>query len=81
MGGSNRGAFCLSGANLYCPTSFSAGRRPATLGEIVLHGSDRAPAGSFEALEEAYKYQQAVEHREASFLSHFRAWVESTDRR
>lgn len=34
-----------------------------------------------EALEEAFRYQQAIEHREASFLSHFRTWVESSDRR
>ncbi|KAI0682706.1 nucleoporin-interacting protein NIC96 [Cytidiella melzeri] len=34
-----------------------------------------------EALNEALRYQAAVEHREASFLSHFRAWVDSADRR
>ncbi|KAI0641165.1 nucleoporin-interacting protein NIC96 [Trametes meyenii] len=34
-----------------------------------------------EALEEATRCQQAIEHRESSFLSHLRAWVESTDRR
>ncbi|RDX51475.1 nucleoporin-interacting protein NIC96 [Lentinus brumalis] len=34
-----------------------------------------------EALEEAMRYQQAIEHRESSFLSHLRAWVESPDRR
>lgn len=34
-----------------------------------------------EALDEAIKNQQAIEHREASFISHFRAWVESPDRR
>ncbi|EMD30731.1 hypothetical protein CERSUDRAFT_89692 [Gelatoporia subvermispora B] len=34
-----------------------------------------------EALEEAVRYQQAIEHRESSFISHFRAWVESPDRR
>lgn len=34
-----------------------------------------------EALEEATRLQQAIEHRESSFLSHLRAWVESADRR
>ncbi|KAI0747814.1 nucleoporin-interacting protein NIC96 [Daedaleopsis nitida] len=34
-----------------------------------------------EALEEAMRYQQAIEHRESSFLSHLRAWVESPERR
>ncbi|KAH9913609.1 nucleoporin-interacting protein NIC96, partial [Amylocystis lapponica] len=34
-----------------------------------------------EALEEALRFQQAIEHREASFLGHFRAWVEAPDRR
>ena len=34
-----------------------------------------------EALDEAIKNQQAIEHREASFISHFRAWVESPERR
>ncbi|KAJ7259621.1 nucleoporin-interacting protein NIC96 [Mycena rebaudengoi] len=34
-----------------------------------------------EALEEALKNQQAIEHREASFVSHFRTWVESKERR
>ncbi|KAI0668697.1 nucleoporin-interacting protein NIC96 [Trametes maxima] len=34
-----------------------------------------------EALEEATRFQQAIEHRESSFLSHLRAWVESSDRR
>ncbi|KAL0950483.1 hypothetical protein HGRIS_007295 [Hohenbuehelia grisea] len=34
-----------------------------------------------EALEEATKYQQAIEHREASFLTHFRTWIESPERR
>ncbi|EJF58768.1 nucleoporin-interacting protein NIC96 [Dichomitus squalens] len=33
------------------------------------------------ALEEATKFQSAIEHRESNFLSHFRAWVESPDRR
>ncbi|PSR71118.1 hypothetical protein PHLCEN_2v12964 [Hermanssonia centrifuga] len=34
-----------------------------------------------EALDEALNYQAAIEHRESSFLSHFRTWVESSDRR
>ncbi|CAL1697354.1 unnamed protein product [Somion occarium] len=34
-----------------------------------------------EALDEAIRHQQPIEHREASFISHFRAWVESPDRR
>ena len=34
-----------------------------------------------EALAEAFKYQQAIEHREDSFVSHFKTWVESPDRR
>ncbi|KAK2462123.1 hypothetical protein APHAL10511_006586 [Amanita phalloides] len=34
-----------------------------------------------EALEEALKFQQAIEHREASFVSHFKAWIESVDRK
>jgi hypothetical protein len=34
-----------------------------------------------EALGEALHYQQAIEHREASFVSHFRTWIESLDRR
>ncbi|KAA1475433.1 nucleoporin-interacting protein NIC96 [Dentipellis sp. KUC8613] len=34
-----------------------------------------------EALAEALQYQQAIEHREDSFVSHFRAWLESPDRR
>ncbi|KAH9855804.1 nucleoporin-interacting protein NIC96 [Lenzites betulinus] len=34
-----------------------------------------------EALDEATRFQQAIEHRESSFLSHLRAWVESADRR
>ena len=33
------------------------------------------------ALEEATKFQSAIEHRESNFLSHFRAWVESPERR
>ncbi|KAI0960869.1 hypothetical protein AcV7_000128 [Taiwanofungus camphoratus] len=34
-----------------------------------------------EALAEALQYQHAIEHRESSFLSHFRAWIDSPDRR
>ncbi|KAI0089845.1 nucleoporin-interacting protein NIC96 [Irpex rosettiformis] len=34
-----------------------------------------------EALNEALSQQAAIERREASFLSHFRTWVESADRR
>lgn len=34
-----------------------------------------------EALDEAVRSQAAIEHRESSFLTHFRAWVESTDGR
>ncbi|TFY73574.1 hypothetical protein EWM64_g10438, partial [Hericium alpestre] len=34
-----------------------------------------------EALAEALQYQQAIEHREDSFVSHFRSWIESPERR
>lgn len=34
-----------------------------------------------EALNEAMSAQQAIEHREPSFVNHFRAWTESPDRR
>ncbi|PBK88713.1 nucleoporin-interacting protein NIC96 [Armillaria gallica] len=34
-----------------------------------------------EALDEAVQFQQAIERREVSFVSHFRTWVESPDRR
>jgi nuclear pore complex protein Nup93 len=34
-----------------------------------------------EALDEALKSQQAIEHREDSFVSHFRSWIESPERR
>ncbi|KAI0079058.1 nucleoporin-interacting protein NIC96 [Panus rudis PR-1116 ss-1] len=34
-----------------------------------------------EALDEAMRNQQAIEHREASFVSHLRAWVESPERK
>ncbi|KAL4069265.1 nucleoporin-interacting protein NIC96 [Scleroderma citrinum] len=34
-----------------------------------------------EALDEAIRCQAAIEHREPSFVSHFRSWIESPDRR
>ncbi|EPS98068.1 hypothetical protein FOMPIDRAFT_1051823 [Fomitopsis schrenkii] len=34
-----------------------------------------------DALAEALRYQQAIEHREAGFVSHFRAWIDSPDRK
>ncbi|KAF9542861.1 nucleoporin-interacting protein NIC96 [Agrocybe pediades] len=34
-----------------------------------------------EALAEATKYQQAIENREASFVGHFRTWIESPERK
>ncbi len=34
-----------------------------------------------EALDEAVQFQQAIERREVSFVSHFRTWIESPDRR
>lgn len=34
-----------------------------------------------EALEEAMQFQQAIEHREASFINYFKTWIESPDRR
>ncbi|KAH9083417.1 nucleoporin-interacting protein NIC96 [Lactarius deliciosus] len=34
-----------------------------------------------EALDEALAHRQAIEHREDSFVAHFRVWVESPDRR
>lgn len=34
-----------------------------------------------EALEEALHFQQAIDHREASFVNHFRTWIESPDRK
>ncbi|THU98598.1 NIC-domain-containing protein [Dendrothele bispora CBS 962.96] len=34
-----------------------------------------------EALDEAFANQQAIEHREAGFVDHFRAWLESPERR
>ncbi|KAF8876484.1 nucleoporin-interacting protein NIC96 [Infundibulicybe gibba] len=34
-----------------------------------------------EALNEALQFQNAIEHREASFVNHFKTWIESQDRR
>ncbi|KAG6816414.1 hypothetical protein H0H87_006151 [Tephrocybe sp. NHM501043] len=34
-----------------------------------------------EALSEAIKYQDAIQHREASFLTHFKTWIESPERK
>ncbi|KAF9443620.1 NIC-domain-containing protein [Macrolepiota fuliginosa MF-IS2] len=34
-----------------------------------------------EALQEALQNQQVIEHREASFISHFRTWIESPERK
>ncbi|KAF4572443.1 Nuclear pore protein [Pleurotus pulmonarius] len=34
-----------------------------------------------EALDQATQYQQAIDHREASFVNQFRTWLESPDRR
>ncbi|KAH7911827.1 Nup93/Nic96-domain-containing protein [Hygrophoropsis aurantiaca] len=34
-----------------------------------------------DALDEATRYQQAIENREASFANHFRSWIESPERR
>jgi nuclear pore complex protein Nup93 len=34
-----------------------------------------------EALREASQFQQAIEHREASFVNHFRTWIESPERK
>ncbi|KAF7986143.1 hypothetical protein HWV62_38508 [Athelia sp. TMB] len=34
-----------------------------------------------EALDEVMHYQAAIEHREASFVNHFRTWIESPERR
>ncbi|CAA7267671.1 unnamed protein product [Cyclocybe aegerita] len=34
-----------------------------------------------EALTEALHFQQAIENREASFVNHFRTWIESPDRK
>jgi nuclear pore complex protein Nup93 len=32
-------------------------------------------------LQEALQNQQVIEHREASFISHFRTWIESPERK
>ncbi|KAH0590136.1 hypothetical protein H2248_000313 [Termitomyces sp. 'cryptogamus'] len=34
-----------------------------------------------EALAEALKFQDAIQHREASFLTHFKTWIESPERK
>ncbi|KAG6840177.1 hypothetical protein C0991_008407 [Blastosporella zonata] len=34
-----------------------------------------------EALAEALKYQDAIQHRESSFLTHFKTWIESPERK
>jgi hypothetical protein len=34
-----------------------------------------------EALDEAIAHRQAIEHREDSFVAHFRLWLESPDHR
>ncbi|KAM6497845.1 nucleoporin-interacting protein NIC96 [Amanita muscaria] len=34
-----------------------------------------------EALDDVYKYHQAIENRETSFVNHFKAWIESVDRK
>lgn len=34
-----------------------------------------------EALREALQFQQAIEHREASFVMQFRTWIESPERK
>ncbi|KAJ7151727.1 nucleoporin-interacting protein NIC96 [Mycena filopes] len=34
-----------------------------------------------EALDEALQFQQVIEHREASFITYFKTWIESPDRR
>lgn len=34
-----------------------------------------------EALDEALAHRQAIEHREDSFVAHFRLWLESPDHR
>jgi nuclear pore complex protein Nup93 len=36
---------------------------------------------SAEALQEAQLHQAAIDHREPSFVSHFKTWIESPDRR
>lgn len=34
-----------------------------------------------EALREAFQFQEAIEHREASFVNHFKAWIELPGRK
>ena len=34
-----------------------------------------------EAMDEATRYQQAIDHREPSFLANFKTWLESPDRK
>lgn len=34
-----------------------------------------------EAIDEANRYQQAIDHREPSFLANFKTWLESPDRK
>jgi nuclear pore complex protein Nup93 len=34
-----------------------------------------------EALHEALQFQNAIEHREASFVNHFKTWIESPERK
>ncbi|KAJ7590534.1 nucleoporin-interacting protein NIC96 [Mycena floridula] len=34
-----------------------------------------------DALDEAMQFQQAIEHREVSFVNHFKTWVDSPDRK
>ncbi|KAF5377189.1 hypothetical protein D9615_006450 [Tricholomella constricta] len=34
-----------------------------------------------EALAEALRFQEAIQHREASFLTHFKTWIESPERK
>lgn len=34
-----------------------------------------------EAIDEAIRYQQAVEHREPNFVTNFKAWLDSPDRK
>ena len=34
-----------------------------------------------EAIDEASRYQQAIDHREPSFLANFKTWLESPDRK
>jgi len=34
-----------------------------------------------EAIDEAMRYQQAIDHREPSFFANFKTWLESPDRK